>query len=105
MALENPTLVDRIKADPDFQALVSKRKTFAYVLTFLMLVIYFGFVSLVAFNKQLLAKSLMGGVTTVGMPLGVLVILSAFVLTGIYVWRANGEFDDITKKIVERMKK
>lgn len=105
MALEQSQLVDRIKADPGFQELVSKRKTFAWVLTILMLIIYFGFVMLVAFNKPLLAKSLMGGVTSVGMPLGVFVIVSAFVLTGIYVRRANGEFDDMTKKIVERMKK
>lgn len=105
MAIDNQAQIDRIKADPGFQELVSKRKTFAWILTILMLIIYFGFVLTVAFNKQLLAKSLMGGVTSVGMPLGVFVIVSAFILTGIYVRRANGEFDDMTKKIVERMKK
>ncbi len=105
MALDNQAAVDRIKADPGFQELVRKRTSFAWILTILMLLIYFGFVLTVAFNKPLLAKSLMGGVTSVGMPLGVLVIVSAFILTGIYVRRANGEFDDITKKIVERMKK
>jgi uncharacterized membrane protein (DUF485 family) len=105
LATNPQVLIDQIKSDPQFQELVRKRSTFAWILTILMLIIYFGFVLTVAFNKQLLAKSLMGGVTTVGMPLGVFVIVSAFILTGIYVYRANGEFDDITKKIVEKVKK
>ena len=105
MASDNQSHVDRIKSDPAFQELVRKRWSFAVLLTILMLFIYFGFVFLVAFNKGLLAKSLMGGVTTVGIPVGIFVIVSAFILTGIYVARANGEFDRITKQIVERMKK
>lgn len=105
MALEPSSQVDRIKSDPAFQELVSKRKSFAYTLAALMFLIYFGFIFTIAFDKQFLAKSIAGGVTTLGMPIGVLVILSAFILTGIYVWRANGEFDEMTKKIIERMKK
>lgn len=105
MALDPQTQIDRIKADPGFQELVRKRTSFAWLLTIVMLLIYFGFVLTVAFNKAFLAKSLSGGITTIGMPIGVFVIVSAFILTGIYVWRANGEFDDLTRKIVERMKK
>ena len=40
--------------------------------------------------------------TTVGIPIGVAVIVAAFVLTGIYVRRANAEFDTLTRQIVER---
>lgn len=105
MATNPQVLIDQIKNDPQFQELVRKRKTFAWILTILMLTIYFGFVLLIAFDKQLLAKSLSGGVTTVGMPLGVAVIVSAFILTGIYVFRANGQFDDMTKKIIEKVKR
>jgi uncharacterized membrane protein (DUF485 family) len=43
-------------------------------------------------------------VTTVGIPVGLLVIASAFVLTGIYVRRANSEFDPITRQIMEKVK-
>lgn len=103
--MANPDLVERIKNDPGFHELVRKRSTFAWILTTIMFIIYFGFIGLIAFDKAFLATSLSGGVTTIGFPLGVAVIVSAFVLTGIYVWRANGEFDDMTKKIVERMKK
>lgn len=67
-----------------------------------MLIIYFGFVLLVAFNKPLLATPIAAGaVTTIGIPLGVFVIVSAFILTGIYVRRANSEFDALTRRITE----
>ena len=70
-----------------------------------MVLIYFGFVMIVAFHKEILGKSLFGGVTTVGIPIGLGVIASAFILTGIYVARANTAFDEITKKIIEKVKK
>ncbi|MEW5963132.1 MAG: DUF485 domain-containing protein [Pseudomonadota bacterium] len=101
----DPTLIDRIKQDPKYAELVAKRWTFARLLAIAMLAIYFGFVLLVAFAKPFLATPIGGGVTTIGIPLGIFVIVSAFILTGIYVRRANGEFDQLTKAIVEGAKK
>jgi len=80
-----------------------KRSHFAWTLCGAMLAIYFGFIFVVAFAPKVLGLSL-GGVTTLGIPVGVAVIVSAFVLTGIYVRRANAEFDTITRQIVERAK-
>lgn len=98
-------LVDRIKHDPDFLELVRKRSRFAWMLTIIMLVIYFGFVLVIAFDPSLLAKPLSeGSVTTIGIPIGVGVIVSAFILTGIYVQRANGEFDELTSRIKAKAK-
>ena len=101
----DPALVAKIKSNPKYQELVQKRAGFARILTIAMLLIYFGFVLLVAFNKPLLATPIGAGVTTLGIPLGVFVIVSAFILTGIYVRRANGEFDDLTKEIIDEVKK
>lgn len=70
-----------------------------------MVIVYFGFVLLIAFDKQLLAKSLDGGVTTVGIPIGIGVIAFAFILTGIYVFRANSTYDAMLKQIVEKVKR
>lgn len=105
MALDNDAIIERVKADPKFQELVRKRTTFAWALSLLMVIIYFGFVLTVAFDKELLGRSLFGGVTTVGIPIGLGVILSAFILTGIYVARANSAFDELTKQIIEKVKK
>jgi uncharacterized membrane protein (DUF485 family) len=95
---------DTIKSDPQFQELVSKRSRFAWTLTLAMLVIYFGFIFVIAFAPGVLAAKIGTGVTTVGIPIGLGVIVSAFLLTGIYVRRANSEFDDITTNIVGRQK-
>ena len=105
MTSEADQMIERVKSDPQFKELVRKRSTFAWTLSILMMLIYFGFVLTVAFHKELLAQSLAGGVTTIGIPIGLGVIVSAFVLTGIYVARANTAFDDLTKQIVEKVKK
>lgn len=98
-------MVDRIKNDPDFLQLTRVRSKFAWTLTIVMLVIYFGFVLVIAFDPSLLGTPLSeGSVTTVGIPVGVGVIISAFILTGIYVRRANGEFDELTAKIKAKAK-
>jgi uncharacterized membrane protein (DUF485 family) len=95
------TSVAAIQNDPQFRELTRKRSRFAWLLTVLMLVIYLGFIFVVAFAPKELATPL-GGITTVGMPVGLFVIFSAIALTGIYVRRANSEFDQLTSSIVKR---
>jgi uncharacterized membrane protein (DUF485 family) len=68
-----------------------------------MLVIYFGFVLLVAFAKPLLARKIGSGVTSLGIVLGLAVIVCAFVLTGIYVQRANAQFDELTDDLTREV--
>ena len=97
-------LVERVKQDPRFDDLVTKRSHFAWVLSGAILCIYFGFILIIAFVPKLLAVPIGAGVTTVGIPVGLLVIVSAFVLTGVYVRRANAEFDSLTRQILERAK-
>jgi uncharacterized membrane protein (DUF485 family) len=99
-----PDTFDRVKRDPRFQDLVAKRTRFAWSLSAAMLAIYFGFVFVIAFAPKTLATPLGTGVTTIGIPVGLFVIVSAFVLTGIYVRRANSEFDEITRAIIEEAK-
>ncbi len=92
---------DKIRNNPKFHELVSKRTSFAWTLSAIMLAIYFGFILLIAYGKAFLGTSLSGGTTTIGFPIGIGVILSAIVLTGIYVRRANGEFDELNRQIIE----
>lgn len=94
----------RILANPKFQELVQKRSSFAWTLSIAMLVIYFGFILLVAFGKDFLGTPIGSGVTTWGLPVGLFTIVSAFALTGIYVQRANGEFDELNRQIMEESK-
>ena len=91
--------IARIENSPGFIELTTTRKSFAWTLTILMLVIYFGFIALVAFAPASIGVALSGTIT-VGLALGIAVILSAVLLTGIYVLRANGKFDDMTAAII-----
>ena len=102
--MESSDFVERVKRDPQLQELVSRRSRFAWILSGTMLVIYFGFIFIIAFTPKVLGTPIGGGVTTVGIPVGLFVIVSAFVLTGIYVRRANSDFDPVTRQIIERAK-
>jgi uncharacterized membrane protein (DUF485 family) len=97
-------ILARVQADPEFTTLVERRHKLAWSLSALMLAIYFGFILMIAFAPALLGTPIGDGVTTIGIPIGVLVILAAFLLTGIYVYRANATFDPTMEKIVERAK-
>ena len=95
----------QIEKSPKFQELVSTRKALGWTLSLVMLAIYFGFVLLVAFDKALLGTPLSAtGVSTIGIPVGLAVIVSAFLLTGFYVVKANARYDELTRQIVEESK-
>ena len=95
-------LVQRIKADPDYHTLVSRRSRYGWVLSIVMLIVYYGYILLIAFNRDLLATRIGSGVMTWGIPIGLFVIVFTVVITGIYVHRANGEFDELTARIRQK---
>ena len=94
-------LTRRIAADPSYRELKAKRTRLGWVLTIAMLLVYYGFILLVAFAKPLMAAKVGGGATSVGIVLGLGVIIAAFLLTGIYVQRANGRFDEMTRELAK----
>ncbi|DAB28641.1 MAG: hypothetical protein A2513_07630 [Sulfurimonas sp. RIFOXYD12_FULL_33_39] len=101
----NKDLVQKIKNDPNYQELISKRNGFAIKLSIAMLVVYFTFILTIAFNPSALGTPISSdSVTTIGIPIGMAVIIFAFILTGIYTKRANGEFDDLNNKIKNSIK-
>jgi uncharacterized membrane protein (DUF485 family) len=99
--METP-LAERIAADPNYQALKSMRSSFGWKLTIAMLVVYYGFILLIAFDKSVLAARIGSGVMTWGIPIGFGVIVFTILVTGIYVRRANGEFDELSEKIKQK---
>jgi uncharacterized membrane protein (DUF485 family) len=96
----------KIAENPKFKELVKARTSFAWTLSILMLAVYQGFILLVAYKKELLAQPLFAGsITTVGIPIGLGVIVFAFIITGIYVSRANSRFDELTRQLVQEVTK
>lgn len=99
MFVQSPSL---IRQSASFVELERRRTTFSWTLTVIMLAIYFVFIYLVAFQKALMATPV-SGVITLGFPLGLFVIVSAIALTGLYVVRANTQFDRLTENVVDEV--
>jgi uncharacterized membrane protein (DUF485 family) len=95
----NDDLVQRIASNPHYLQLKAKRTRFGWWLTLAMMVVYYGFILLVAFDKEFLAQRMGAGVMTLGIPIGFGVILFTIVITAFYVNRANTEFDDLSQSI------
>lgn len=90
-----------IRRNPRFAELVAKRTRFATILSVVVLTLFYGFVMLVAFAPELIAKRLSEGSNlTFGVAAGLFQFVFFWVLTLIYVRRANGEFDNINNEIV-----
>jgi len=98
-------LATRIASHPKYQELKHKRTALGWWLTLVGMVAYYGFILLVAFNKPLLSQKIGNGVMTLGMPIGVAVIVFTIIITWIYIRRANSEFDSLTEQIVKGVMK
>lgn len=92
--------VQAVLNNPKFKLLVQKKRTLSWSLSALMLIIYIGFILLVAYAPDFLHSSFNGGVITWGIPLGIGVIVAAFVLCAVYSVIANGEHERLTQDVV-----
>ena len=101
MSRDSDSIVARIEANPKYHELRRKRNKFGWSLTIAMLVVYYGYIGLIAFDKSFLAQPLGAGVTTLGIPLAMGVIIFTVLITGIYVRRANQEYDRLTAEILK----
>jgi len=83
---------------PEFRRIVRRRWTIALLLTAALFVAYYGYVLLIALRPELLARRI-GAVTTLGIPLGVGVIVVAWALTAVYVLWANRRYDPEVERL------
>jgi len=95
-------IAKKVASHPRYRELVSKRTAFGWWLALAGMIAYYGFILLVAYDKEFLAKKIGEGYTmSIGIPIGVGVILFTIIITWIYVRRANTEFDALTEQIVK----
>lgn len=99
-AAEAGALLRMVADDPRYRELVRRRSRFAWTLTTIMLVVFFGYILLIAFNRDFLAQRIGGKATTLGIPIGVAVILVGIILTGVYVRAANRTFDPMLRRLL-----
>jgi uncharacterized membrane protein (DUF485 family) len=100
----NTDLVQKIKSNPKYQELVSKRSSFSLKLSLFVLAMFYAYILVIAFNKEILATRIGDGVMTIAFPIAAAIIIISFITTLIYVRRANGEFEDLEIAIKEDVK-
>jgi uncharacterized membrane protein (DUF485 family) len=98
----NPEKVKAIVESDEFKELTKKRQTFSLTMTGIILVVYFGFILTIAFQKEVLAAKI-GDSLTIGIPIGIGIIIFAWILTGIYTRWANKSYDKSVRELRNRI--
>ncbi len=97
-----PMSPPQLLASTEFRATVRKRWSVSLALTALLFLIYYGYILLIAADKPLMARRI-GEVTTLGIPLGVAVIVLSWLLTALYVLWANRVYDVEVRSLRDRV--
>jgi uncharacterized membrane protein (DUF485 family) len=90
---------------PELRDLVARRWKVSLLLTAALSLVYYGFVLLVALDKELLGRRIGAGVTTLGIPLGAAIIVVAWVLTALYVRWANRVYDPTVDRLLHGLER
>lgn len=101
LAPRRDDVIERIRANPKYRELRRRRNTLGWSLSLAMMLVYYGYIALIAFDKPFLSQRLGSGVTTLGVPLGMGVIVFTILITAYYVRRASNEFDALSRSILE----
>jgi len=99
-------IYEKVRANPRFAELAKRRTRFALTLTAIVMVAYYAMMMLVAFAPDVLRTPISeGGTLTIGIPMGAVIIVGGWLLTGWFVKRANTEFDELNQRIVQEASK
>jgi uncharacterized membrane protein (DUF485 family) len=93
------SMLHDLKETTEYQDLIRKRSKSKWSLAFLMLAVYYGFILIIAFAPDFFAQKVGLEHTSLGIVVGLGVILFSFIITGIYVNKANNEFEPLTEKL------
>lgn len=95
-------IYERVVAHPKYAELMRKRNRFALILSAIVLTVFYAFVFVATMAPDSFAAPIGEGYTwCAGLAAGFVIQAFAFAMTGVYVRRANGEFDAINRVLIE----
>lgn len=100
--MQTDAKLTKMLEDPEFRELTMAKNRISLILTICEMVLFFGFIGLIAFYKPFLATKISGAIT-IGIPIAVGAIVFSWVFTGIYVFWANTKYDAMVRRVRERM--
>ena len=99
-------MYERMRVNPKFQQLVATRGRFAWTLSIIVLVLFYGFVLAVAYYPAVLGRPVSeGSMLTIGVAVELFLFVFFWALAAMYVKRANGEFDALTQEVIKQAQK
>lgn len=102
----NDVLAQRVLNHPKFIDMAKKKSRLGWAFSVLMFMVYFTFIALIGLNPEAFATPVAKGATTTwGIYVGLFVIVFAFVITGVYVYKANGEYEHMTQNVIKDIEK
>lgn len=93
----------RVMAHPEFQVMAREKSILAWSLTAIMISVYAVYIIYIGTSPATFAQTVGNSTVTVGIYAGLFVIFFAIAITGIYVYRANGVYENITQKVVKEV--
>jgi uncharacterized membrane protein (DUF485 family) len=94
---------DKIRALPEYAALTRARNKIIWPLSVIVILAYFSLIMAIAFDPQSLGTPIGDGVTSLGVVLGLGIILFCLVITGVYVFYANHVLEPLTRAITQKV--
>ncbi len=99
-------MYERMRVNPKFQELIATRGRFAWTLSFIVLILFYGFVMAVAFIPGTLGQPVSeGSMLTIGVAVELFLFIFFWGLAAFYVKRANTEFDAMTQEVIKQAQK
>ena len=94
--------VSQIAQLPEFQELLRQRRRIVIPLALLILVTYFGFILLIAFDPSSLGGTIGDGIVSLGIYAGLGLLLLSFVIVGVYIKLAGGPIKTLLMQIQQK---
>ncbi len=96
----------QILEHPEFQKMARKKSVLGWSFSALVFVMYVGYIAIIGASPESFAVPVSeGSITTWGIYVGLFVIVFSFLITGVYVRKANGEFDRMTRRVIDEVMK
>ncbi|SSY70114.1 DUF485 domain-containing protein [Alysiella crassa] len=97
-------LAKQVLAHPKFQRMAKQKSILGWTFSAIMFFVYVGFIWVIGTDPKLLGTQVHeGSIITLGIYAGVAMIIFAFLITLVYVWLANGKYEDMTQEVVKEV--
>ncbi|XXQ67500.1 DUF485 domain-containing protein [Neisseriaceae bacterium B1] len=97
-------LAEKVLANPKFQAMARQKSIVGWTFSAIMFFVYVAFIVIIGADPALFAQKVSeSGVTTVGIYVGVFVIVFSFLITLVYVSLANGRYENLTQEVIQEV--